>query len=162
MAVDTRLVRGVRGLGLYPGDSCYDPNKSWYWPNWMTSPAEQACTAAQEALLVNPPPPVPPGVPAIIATRPSSQGGSNVTPEQAAEIVAQQESDTMEVNKSQLQKFFEDMAASLASATPPPAAKPCSWYQTGPGDGDCRTGGALFWGLVIGGGVLAIVVAAKR
>ena len=35
------------GLGLAPGDSCYDPDHPWYLPNFLHDSAECQCIANQ-------------------------------------------------------------------------------------------------------------------
>lgn len=37
----------IGGLGLAPTDSCYDPNRAWYVPEFWITDAECACIAQE-------------------------------------------------------------------------------------------------------------------
>lgn len=38
-----RMAIPSRGLGRYPGETCYDPNRPTWWPNWFSTPTEDWC-----------------------------------------------------------------------------------------------------------------------
>lgn len=39
--------RAVRGIGEYPGQSCYDAARPGWYPGWLSTPSEFACAMGQ-------------------------------------------------------------------------------------------------------------------
>ena len=142
--LDRRL---TRGLGLYPDAECYDPSKSFLWPNIIDTPTELECMLAKstgqypgvdyKTEYPVPPSPVAPGVP------PSG----NVAPEDVPQIIDKLITDADMAEKLRIQKFYQDLGKKLDD---------CSWYQTKGADGACHLGSTTLW-IVAAAGVAAAV-----
>jgi len=115
-----RTRRGVRGLGAYPTDCFYDPNRPSWIPYWIDTPTESqakiACfygagggVTAQEVLnpaLSYPPPPIPAVPKAPEGTAIPSTPSDAMLPATLADQAATQ-------TQSQNQQFFNTLNQSL-------------------------------------------------
>lgn len=79
-----RLGRPVRGLAVYPGSPCYDPDRPSWLPYWIDDLSESGCKFQfypGVTTLANPP--TPPAVPAPAAPQTAAQM-LDYTPDQAS------------------------------------------------------------------------------
>ena len=152
----------LAGLGIYPGDECYDPNRPSWLSYFIPTPTEIACAlahgtgyvgkdvdlATEYPELYSPPTVTPPACA-------STAAGCATTPEGAKAITDQQAADQMAAWKAQAQAQIDALAAKLD------AAKGCPWYQTTNSDtGGCQFGSLYLW-LALAGGAAAFLYMRK-
>lgn len=65
---------GGRGLGVYPGQPCYDPNHPWWLPYWMNDTTEMACFNANPQVQAAVPQPAAPSTPQQYTTDATTPG----------------------------------------------------------------------------------------
>lgn len=129
------LMRSNSGMGAYPTDSFYDPDRPSWLPFWIDDPTESAQklgmfgNANVATVYPNPPAPLPPVV------QPDLTGQTVDVNAQIAQTAA--------ANAAQNQAFFNALAATLPNSPTPPKATPINWITV------AYVAGAAVLGIVV-------------
>ena len=157
MHTDCNLTKSC-GLGFYPDDDCYDPDRSSWLPYWINSPTEEACflahlvgsnSGANYTTKYSEPSAPPPVTSPDVAYKTTAQGGSGATPAEIQAMLAKQAADEQKAWNAQSQAQMNKLADTLP--------KTCEWYQTHNSAGACVPGGMWLY-LLLGGGAAALIL----
>lgn len=134
------MLRSVRGgLGAYPTDPYYDPNRPSWLPYWIDTPTESALkfgaypgvTTVKDLPPI--PQPIPPGVPA------GGDTGAVTDPNAVSAVIE----GSVAENKAQMQAYMDAVAA--AEAKRQAESQGCPWYKHVDENYACVMGGTWFW-----------------